>query len=595
MGLRVHAMTPRARTRGRAAPLSGLVAGALDVAAAPSAALASTGAGGFVLPPHDAATVLDWLLAGPGLIPALSWIAVLAWLLAFAAFVVWRRPSGVRRDAWHDLLVFVAVTSGALAIRLLVPSGPLNFAEAERVAVAWSRHPQIQPTFESIPLVMGLARCLGFGADTILHFTGPLVGALGAGFAYLLARSAGLSRAAALLAGVLVATWPAHVRYSGSAAMSIGAATLWTAAFATALWERLPGSFKVPLLTALVVLGVHQRPECRLLAVAIVPLVFTPGWSWRDRGVFAVALGAALLPYALANSGLDESRGYASWAPLVFARWLARDTSISPLWWALAGVLGVVVGRTPWQLRLTMLLTLASLALTYAFGASEQNPFWGQWRYVVTAVPIVSVGAASLADRLPAFRRRDAVLLGVTAATLLSSLLFVPALVRPIDAQVELAYLRETAPRIAATNRYLVLLSADRQAQIRYESVAVMALGEALGPVAWPGGAGTPPPFEGHGLWTQEALLSPRPGGPDLTRTAIFLGMYRPDPEMLRLRERFELVPLDEREVAVAPMLQLVNTQCVIPCDTYLGASIPDCNLKLGWYRPVALARPSPE
>jgi hypothetical protein len=372
----------------------------------------------------------------------------------------------------------------------------------------------------------------------------------------------------------------------------VGASTLWTAAFTVALWR--PGvRLRVPMLAALVVLGVYARPECRVLVVPLVPLLLTRDWSWRDRLVLAGWLAVGLIPYLLRFGKPDGAQTYSIWHPWAFIRWHVLDPaaaiSVTPLWAIALGVLGLLVGKLRLGPRFAALLALGGLSAVYMLSASETNPLWGLWRYWLAIIPFLALGVGAFFERLPKIGPRTAVLSALVGASLLTGVYYGPLLARPIDSQVEFSYILETTPTIAAANKQLLVLVNERRGQIRHETIPVTAIATALGPTNWPQDAGSPPPSRGAWLIRHSSLLQTRTSDSrvDLAGAALFLGMYRPTEIMEPLKKRYDLVPIEERVIAAAPMLQYVNTQCLAFGNRPRGAAIADCQIRVGWYRVV--------
>jgi hypothetical protein len=522
-------------------------------------------------------------------LPPLAWVLLLVWLLVAAP----RLALAHREDA----LAFAALTVGALALRLAVPWGALDFAEPDRVAAAWAATRDADALQGAASSLLLAGRRLGLPAAVLLRAAGPAIGALGVGGIYLLARAAALDLPRALLAAAIVLAWPAHVRYSATAVLPVIGPAAWAGALAAALAPSALGRWRAPLVISLATLTAAARPELLLALVALAPLIAS---ERRDRALLAVGLAlVAFDRFAL----VPVNEPVAPWPLAPFARTLFLP-SLSPVWWTLAGALGLAAGRAPRPLRAGLALAAARLLAGYWRWAREPNPLFGLWRYLLPLVVPFAVGAAALAARLSA---RAALLLG--AATLASTAAYVHLLGRPIDLQVEQAYLRETAPRIAAAHAPLLLVAWDDERDdpaVRgmqpLATTPAMALATALGPLdpprpcasaqsprlatlgALPGmtDGGTNGMTNGN---TSSATDRPGGGCADPERAALFLGLHRPRALLDRLGARYRLVPLDEREQLAAPAAMSVDTQCGVDPLAIVGDALADCRLRLGWYR----------
>ncbi len=517
-----------------------------------------------------------------------AWLVVLAWSVIDA-------PRFVAR-ARADAMLFAALVAVALAARLALPWGPLNFVEAERLQALWGTRPAYPPTFDTIPVLLGALRFVGVPAAALARTAGPVFGALAVGTAFLLGRAGGLGRAAAALGAAVLLGFPAHVHFSTSVGFSVEGPALWTAAYATALSTRLDPRWRVALVAALTVLGVHARPEYRLLGVALIPLVLTPHWTWRQRGALTAALAVGMASYAryLRVDHLAESTSGLSG---VFVPWVFHDLAVNPVWWLVTGALGLVAGRMRWPLRAALGLATGLTLAAYWALASDGNPLWGQWRYYVSLVPFLAVAAGSLVEWLPdrASRWRDRAVAALAVATAASGIGYLPLLRRPNDLPVEFAWLRETAPRVLR-GRPTVLLLANRrregESRVLAEGTPLMALGTTVGPTDWPRrcdervNPGAPRGMDVRDL-EEWALRCPTAEGFDPTRAVVYLGLYRPDERVAALTARWRLMPLEERVTSVAVTAPAVDTACPVEPGTLIGSAQPDCTVRLGWYRLV--------
>jgi hypothetical protein len=534
-------------------------------------------------------------------IPRFAWLALAAWIAAAAVglALALRKPRGAIAARAPDLGAFAVMTVLALALRLSIPWGPMDFAEPARLVGFWSVAAPTPPGFESLPALMQLLHDgLGIGLLPISRFTGPILGAVGVGCVYWLAREMDLGRSAALLAAAIVLGWPAHARYSASASLTVLGATIWTAALAVALTRALAPAWKVSLLGILIVIGVYTRPEYRLLVLAVAPLCFGPGWTWRSRGALLAILAASLAPYAIAHLVPEGASANTTHEWRSFFFWILHDVSVGPAWWVLLAIAGLVFARPPRAARWSLRIATLVLLVAYTRFGSENNPLFGEWRYALSVVPFAAVAAASLCERVARERlfagrerARDRAIVALAAASTLAGLLIHRrALMRPLDLQTEHAYVLESGPRIARAYADLVVLAEEGRGAggLGFETNAAMALALGLGPACYPSPtAARRSPGETRMLWSQAALVEAAPGGPSADRAAIFIGLMRDDAYLAALRARYDLVPIEEQAIVVAPTAQAVSSQCRLGAEAYLGGALGDCSTRLGWYRAV--------
>jgi hypothetical protein len=533
---------------------------------------------------------LDWFFYTGTASLAIAWIVCALWIVVYGPVLARRH-----RD---DALVLAGVTALALAVRLAIPWGPLDFAEASRLESAWNVRIEPLGNFIAMPFLFGVGRLFEVHPLTLARFLGPVLSAIGVGLVYALGRVAGLGRSAALVGAAILLIFPAHLRYSASGVLTTTGATLWLAVFAVAAARGIPTHWKVPFMTAAIVIGVFARPEYRLLCLALVPLVFTPGWTWRSRIALGVVTGVALLEYTRhLGVGHEHAKMERMWG--TFYGWLLRDPAMNPTWWLLAGVAGLAIGKGDVRVRVATGLSAVILLGTYFVMGLEYNPYWGEWRYAVAAVPFLTVGASGLAEKLLARPGRERYLLAAAPVALLSGLLHYRAATRAVDVQVEFHYVRELAPRIAEGFRDVVVIMNDGQEAARSiptESTTAYALALATQPPY-----NSPYSCKSHKmgrprvrLWSQNALAEGCIDGFDPAKTAVYIGLYQPRELVELVTRKYDLVPIDERAASAAPATQHMNTQCVYRDGDLLGSSIPDCELKLGFYRLAPKGAPPP-
>jgi len=513
---------------------------------------------------------------------ALAWIALAVGALAVGGPLLLRK----RRDGLLFALLFLA----ALALRLWAPLGPLDFCEGQRLGVLWDPRPELSIEFGSMQLVATALRAIGLPAVAVHLGLGPPFGALGVALTFALARAGGLGRGSAALAALVAMLFPAHLRYS-AASVTIVAPTLAVAAFAIALSPSIAPPWRIALSASCVVAAGYARSELLWLAPALVPLAFTDGWTWQRRIVLAALLALGLLPWLLAPRA-PSTPTFDRFLWSHYAADLAYDWRLNPTWWFAAALVGLALGRMATALRLALVLLFAGLVPAYVLFGTEHNPLWGEWRYLVELVPFAAVAAAALLER--AAPRRWPLAIGYAAA-LGAAPFELRAALRPVDAQVEYAYLRESAPRVAARRPELLLVTlADVRDEdldepgsrgVPYGLNAAMAISMALGhPLDEP--LGCAPAGDGSPRLRSLGALADCPPGASapLERSALFLGLFRPPTLVARLERRFELVPIEERRADAAPTLQHLDSQCLVERGLIPGSSLPDCPLVLGWY-----------
>lgn len=508
--------------------------------------------------------------------------ALIAWLLlgvggAWGARALWREE----RTLAMWLGGFFAL---ALAVRLVVPWGPLNFAESERLAGLWGQGFRVAPVFASVPVLQGVLHGLGLDVALLHRLTGPVFGAVGVALVGVAGRRLGLSATASLFAAAVVLAWPAHIRYSACAGLSVPGATLWTAVLVLALpRSERPGWHPFTLAAALA-LAVLCRPEYRLFVLGLAPLALASTLPVRQRATALVAAGLLLLPY-LAHLAPDQNQVAPETLELVrtqplemaaqlllhqpyalFVRDMIRAPIVAPPWWVVLGLLGLLVGRARLAARLALLgLAAEVLVIGAAFG-NEENPLFDQWRYLVPMVPPLALGVGLLLDRLaPSLfaHRRSPMLLAIP---LLAGVVHGPVLTVETDLQREYRFLEETVPRhVAAGETVLVLAGTPPRGQIDSCAHCTPRLAAAA--------SGAPPAH--YERWWQG---QPPPWQGDLL---VYRGLAWPG----ELPPGIDLVPLEVREFDRVPGAPGYALQCAVEPGIFHGSGLAACHFSLGWYR----------
>jgi hypothetical protein len=531
-------------------------------------------------------SALAWLGRWDVAVTALAWLVLLVWLAVHA-----RRGLAARRDALYAAACFVV----AVALRLALPWGPLDWAEPERLQALWSTSPHLQPDHLAVSFPLQLLVAAGVRGDGLVRLAGPLLGALSVAVTFALARSLGAGRLAALVAALAVCVLPAHLRYSGTVSFTIAGGAFLAAAFAVAC-SGLPPWRKLPFVAAATVLAAYSRPELILVAAPISLLVLLERAPWALRGAWVALLLVALGPHAWA---LLCQRPHAGFSP----GW--GEFAVASLWSRLGagallalGAVGLLLGRARLLSRAALAAAVALLALVYGRSIMEENPLWGQWRYVLSGAPLVAVGLALLLERLTSAWAHRVAAAGLAAVILVAAWYARAALGRPIDIQEDFHHARATVDSVAARYRYVAVVTNDdldgaaRRSML--EAVPLMAFGLHLGRVAPPVECRAQPAPAGVQVWSLRALLTRCPEAPPLEAVALYLGAYRPAAIMAALRGRYALVPLAERVAPAAPATQHLNTQCPRLPFKFEGSRLQDCPLRLGWYHLVPVPASAP-
>jgi len=520
-----------------------------------------------------------------------GWAVLLAWLVV-AAWVVREGPRAARLSP-PDSLRAVLLTLGALLLRLAVPWGPLNFAEAQRVAPLFSPSFVPFPDFRSLQTLYALPMLVGLPGLAVYRALPPLLSSLGVGLTYAFARRAGARPLAAAVGAAMLLASPLHVRYSASAGLSTEASTLLLALLLAVASPSLHRRWRSPLVAALAVLCVFGRPELRLVPLMVAPLLFAPHWNNRDRVTAGALAALGVLPYVphLSESHATDGRSPIAYILADHAHTLLTLGSVSPVAWLALGAAGLAAGRMERRARLSMLVSLAIFAVAYTVAGGEFNPLWGCWRYYVVPLPLLAVGVAALAERLAAAAPPRA----ATALLVALQLLAYGAVVqhrrllwRRVDIQDQFHFLLETAPRMLA-GRDLMILSnnppdparpfVDNIDDMQLFAVGLRRPGVPLLATTCDWG------FDPRSGATRVLSAAAAGGCFAPERTVLFLGLFRPADRVAALRARFDLEPLLERTVNTSVLVPFQDTQCPAPMGHPVGMALGTCPVRLGWYR----------
>lgn len=526
----------------------------------------------------------------PGLVPPLvGWALVLGFLLLGAPGLLMRRPA----DAVSLLLLAFA----GLALCAIGPWGPMDFAEAERLAVVWDR--QIswpQPAFSSMVLPLQFLSSSGIlSVEAVLRWTGPVMGAAGVVATYLLARAAGLGLRSSILAATIVLVFPPHLRFSGTTLSMAGGAFL-AGAFAAAASQRLGGRWRVVLTVGLALLASWSRPELFLGLAGLVPLLFMEHWTRREA-IAAVSLFLAVAAISAPDgftSGTLQSAVQLRMMWLEFWAWTLRDWFMNASWWLVAGLVGLLCRTLPKPIRRGLLLSSGALLSAWFLLAFESNPVWGFWRYAIVLTPMVAVGAAAVVERFSFNPGRTAVVLSMaTSLSLVGSIGWVLA---RADLQEEFAWVRRTSPQVE--NRTVLAvdgwLSETHDGSFSFAYGVGMALASRL-----------PVSFESDACGAVSGKTAVRPLEEVVTRcperlfssdVVLFLGLSRPEWLMSRLADSVVLQPLEITSVTAYPVAgDLTDQGCRTVPFRFEGSRTRPCRLEFGWYRAHPIGQgPSP-
>ena len=513
-------------------------------------------------------------------VPPMAWVMLVIVLGALGVRGVRKAKFEVNGGPLAALLVFGV----AFGLRLLVPWGPLDFAEPERITGLWLPSFELEGTYASLSLLFKQLVQLGVPALTLYRFTGPLLGAVTCALLVPTARAFGGSRLAALIAGLALASWPVHVRYSASANPSVLAAALWLAVLLVMATDWLSHFERLGLLLPLVVLCVYARPEGRFVVLALIPWLWSAALPRRAKLAFCVLGAAALGPYALAylvpqGAHVDLRAGLGAFFDTLVVR------GVTPFYWVLLGVVGWFLGHPPRFARIALGVMVVMLLLSAVAFGSEGNPLWGHWRYLVPLTPLFALGAALAVDALARAFPRPLVLGAGVVLALLPLLVLRSALTRPIDLQEEFQFVLRTAPRLVASRTVALDMPSGgdpTQGYVHFELLPAMALALALGP-----GEVLPShldPVQGMALFVRDQR---RPAPPFIT----YQGLSRRSGARRTVAPEALGAALESGTFAVAPAGVVVDSQCQKPTaegvwqnPSIEGMALADCTVELSWY-----------
>ncbi|MBL8911294.1 MAG: glycosyltransferase family 39 protein, partial [Archangium sp.] len=510
-------------------------------------------------------------------VPRLAWVVLLASLLA--VFIARVRARAFTRDGVADAaVIFVA----AFVLRAVVPWGPLDFAEPERLTGLWDEGYFTLSAWSSFSVAFEPARLLDFPLFAYRWF-GPLLGSVTCVLVCVIAKKLGLSRVAAVVSGLVLATWPVHVRFSASGNPALLATLLWLAVlfFTLQAHEREDG-FPLPrgegqgerahlprwfVLGALVVLCVHARAEGRFVAL---PLAV---WAWKSRArfIFLGVVALALLPYAVENlvpSGSTASfrTGIAALGNTLLAR------GVTPDWSLVAGLVGLCwPGLFTKKQRAQFALVFAVIVVTACAFGSEDNPLWGHWRYLMPVLPFVALGVGRVTELLGKNVPRRVGIIGLVFA-LLPLVVLRGVLLRSVDLQQEFQFVLRSAPSLPRDAKVVLEVPLENDGtngQVHFELTAAMAAR----------------------LAGREVLFADVPRPP--AAYVLFQGLSRGLASRKAVSgDQLDGVILSQRE-RVAPLALVLNSQCQHAASNserplappVFGWSLEECEVEFSWVR----------
>lgn len=484
---------------------------------------------------------------------------------------------------------WAALASGLVAagLRLWVGSGPGDWAEAGRWSWLFAVAPQVDARTGAVPVLLQPLLAAGVPAASIYDRFGPVVSGLCAAATVALAVRAGAAAGAAGAAGLALALWPAHVVFGAGGALTVWGGLGWTMLLLTASDTRLALTWRVWGCAGWSVVLMNSRPE-----YAVAPLVALLGaWllQWPRTAVAQLVVTLAVVaPWT--SYGVQPQRSSAEpavlgwhavgWMPL-YLQFAAASTA--PVWICVAGLAGL------WRVHpkgLGLLMTLLWCGLTAAYALHSGSILaFGAWRYLLSLLPLLLVGAAVGLSSLP--RRTQ---LAGCALLVVSCLPYAPLWLWPTELRAEFGALRATAPALLGIAAVLVVDDDDGDPELGYEhrDRALLALSLA-GAGQWSSAAQTSGPSGSAGLplgWLGERpvyslaswlRLSVPPAGP----TAFWLGLATDRSERAALAGRGANTGVLARSIPVWPAADARGWCQAVEAGSGLGSG--RCQLALQW------------
>ncbi|MFT3713007.1 MAG: hypothetical protein QM817_35590 [Archangium sp.] len=491
--------------------------------------------------------------------PSIAWVLL---LLGCVVLLAQRARSLERAVVLDATVLFIA----ALVLRLVVPWGPLDFAEPERLPELWAPYREVQSGWSAFSELFAHLRRLHVPLLGAYRLVGPVLGAATCVVVFAIARRLGVSRFGSVIAALVLATWPLHVRFSASGNPALLAAACWAVVLLFLLFEDALTPAQLVVFGAALILCIYTRPENRFVVLPLALWWWRSATSRRAKFVFAAVLGVALIPYALENlvpqgQHLDATTGLIALGKTLLAR------GITPDWSLFAGIVGLALPGLSRTQRIHLALVAAPILISAVLFGSEDNPLWGHWRYLVPALPLVALGCGRAFDALTIVQPRAA--LGVGLVLALAPLVVLRGvLLRPVDLQEEFQFVLRTVKDVSHGQPVLLDDPAtdSPMKNVHFELTPAMA-------VTLAGAESDFASSQSDARFLYQGLARRLDG----RATA-------------KLEARSEVV-LTQR-VRVAPLALVLDSQCPQPelaerplAPPVRGAALDDCEVELSWIR----------
>ena len=381
-------------------------------------------------------------------------VLLVVWLVLATLLAVW-----LARAKGQLMWPVVVVTLAGLGVRLwLSPRTLLHEFHHTRESLGFLDGPSIFANGEAVPALVQGARQLWPLAEPeeVLFHTNLMLSVLTVPALAWLVRSLGGARRHALMAAVLLAALPVHVRWSACEEFWPGGLLLTVVALASVVHAVTTVDKRAWLVAALALaLGMQTRPELLMLpGLAGTLLLATPPlrrglwqalrtpWPWLAGVVMAALCWHVPADLALRGGAADTLH----WEPrLIWFRHFLQDQAL--LGWGLAGlvVLGAGVGlrRAPglvlWSVGLALGLSVLLLAFYDSPGPNAE-------RQQLLALVLLLVPAAWAVDALRPWLPPRVALVGVLLVPVTELAIARPWITHTGTQQAEFAFLREMMP-----------------------------------------------------------------------------------------------------------------------------------------------------
>ncbi len=257
-------------------------------------------------PPPDASDAPKPEGAAPPAIPRPPRIRLMHGVVALLLFVLPAMLPGTRLK-WPDIRELLAVTAVGVAARLaLSPRGLQIWDGVDRLVLALGQeesHPLFGDTYAA---VMSVATVLSDGDLSAVFLTNLAIACLAPPLAWAVARQLA-DRRAALLAGLMMALLPVHLRLAGSEVMSVLVVTLSLLSVSCALRFADRGETSAGLAAALAAgLVAHTRPEAIPFVVVPLGIVLSGARAAPVSAILSAGLLLALFGHRVSYLALYE-------------------------------------------------------------------------------------------------------------------------------------------------------------------------------------------------------------------------------------------------------------------------------------------------